>query len=196
MSTLTLSLPQLSNEIDGIMYRTSPAGLEKPLTVGGLSAVSDIQNRFTQSVGPTGAAWLPLRFPRLTGGEKPLSNFGLLANSFSHAVTSPRLDIGTALPHAPLMNFGGTVRPKRSKYLTIPMTLKAFRAGSARRIDGLRFRYVGGAGAFLVDEDGTPQWRLVKKMTVPARPFIGWSEEWSQDFREMLAEYLTTGRIT
>ena len=68
--------------------------------------------------------------------------------------------------------FGGTITPKNSKFLAIPVTRAAKYAGSPRRFTGkLHFQLVAGGGA-LVDEQGDIQYSLKRSVTIPARPYI------------------------
>lgn len=73
---------------------------------------------------------------RKDGGGKALYDTGRLAKSIVSSpviVTSNSAEIGSNLPYAPIHQNGGTITAKKSKYLAIPVSLIAKRAGSARR---------------------------------------------------------------
>lgn len=136
--------------------------------------VSDIKRRFATGTAPDGQRWRPLKYGRPAGGDKPLSDTGRLANSIAGRSTASAIVWFTNLPGAALLHYGGTVVPKKAKFLSIPLTREAKRAGSPRRVKGsaavpLFARRVQGrlVGHFL----------LVKRAVVPARPFMGLSPQ-------------------
>lgn len=136
--------------------------------------VSDVKRRFLTGTAPDGQKWRPLKYARPRGGNQPLRDTGRLMNSFVGRVAGDAVVVGTAHPAAALHQSGGVVRPKKGKFLAVPLTKEAVRAGSPRRLKGsakvpLFARKVGGkwVGHFL----------LVKKAAVPARPFLGPSPE-------------------
>lgn len=71
--------------------------------------------------------------------------------------------------YAAIHEFGGTIRPVRGQYLTIPVgDLK----GSPRKHAGLRFvRGRGDKGLYMVNDSGL-QYVLVRSVTIPARPYL------------------------
>jgi HK97 gp10 family phage protein len=80
--------------------------------------------------------------------------------------------IGTDLEYAAIQEFGGTITPKNSRYLAIPLTDSAEQYGSPRSYPGsLKPRMRGGHGV-LVDESGTAVYALVKRVTIPAHPYL------------------------
>ena len=147
--------------------------------------VSDVKRRFATSTAPDGARWRPLKFRRARGGDRPLQDTGRLLASVTGRATPTEVVVGTAHPAAALHQFGGTVRPKKGKYLAIPLTREAARAGSPRRMKGtprapLFAKKVGGrwVGHFL----------LARKAVVPARPFLGISKEAERAVAAVLAD--------
>lgn len=118
---------------------------------------------------PTGQLALSTRVGGGSGGKALLDKAGsggLLGSLVSGApdITGESVRIGSNLPYAKIQNEGGTVEPVNAKFLAIPITRKAHLAGSPRRFketprDRLRDNYV-----------------FVKKVTIPARPYIGISQ--------------------
>jgi phage gpG-like protein len=150
--------------------------------------VSDVKRRFATSTTPEGTRWRPLKFKRPRGGDKPLLDTGRLMASITGRSSPTEIVVGTAHPAAPLHQFGGVVRPKKGKYLAIPLTKEAQRAGSPRRLKGsksvpLFARKVEGkwVGHFL----------LARKAVVPARPFLGLSRECERAVAAILLEAAT-----
>jgi hypothetical protein len=88
------------------------------------------------------------------------------------AVTRTSATVCIASPEFGLHLRGGTVRPKRGKFLAIPITDEAYKAGSPREgnMPGLfTVRFPKGNRMYLATKDGM-QYRLVKSATIPADP--------------------------
>lgn len=172
-----------------------PPATPLPPAVGrvvGQILVSDIRQRFATGTAPDGTRWRPLKYPRPNGGNHPLRDTGALAASFTARADATGVTVGTTHPGAALQNAGGTVVPRRGKFLAVPLTREAKRAGSPRRMRGddrtpLFARKVGGrmVGHFL----------LVRKAVVPARPFLGVSRTASEQVGRVLLEAAARGWV-
>lgn len=141
--------------------------------------VTDVRRRFVTGTDPGGRRWPKLSRRRPTGGDKPLLDTGLLRASVASRVTVAGVEVFSNLPQARLHEFGGTVRPKRAKYLSIPLTREAKRAGSPRRFKGkLKFRPLrkGTVRGVLYTQPKkgavVSQFLLVTQAVIPARPFL------------------------
>jgi len=86
--------------------------------------------------------------------------------------------IGSNVVYAPTHEFGATITPKRSQYLTIPLAAAKTAAGvarfaSAKQVPGLIFLTRPGRNPLLVQRDGRggviPYYVLVKSVTIPPR---------------------------
>lgn len=148
-------------------------------------AVSDVKRRFGTGTTPGGQKWRPLRFNRPSGAGQPLRDTGSLMASITGRATATEIIVGTNHPGAALQNFGGTVVPRNGKFLAIALTVAAKRARSPRRMSGtprqpLFAKRVNGklVGHFL----------LVKRVEVPAREFLGLSEQGIGAIAAALAE--------
>lgn len=183
MPALTLTIDELRTAIARLappVVPLAPAGFALDPGLGRELVqilVSDVKGRFLSSTAPDGRAWAPLKRPRPSGGGKPLLDTGALMASISGRFTPTSVVVGTNRPGAALHQFGGTVRPVKGKFLAIPLTPMAKRAGSPRRLTGtaalpLFARRIEGElrGHFL----------LVKGAKVPARPFLGVSADGSK----------------
>jgi phage gpG-like protein len=81
-------------------------------------------------------------------------------------------EIGTDVVYAAIQEYGGTITPKTSKFLSIPLTEVAKAAISPRNYAG-ELRFVGhNNGGVLVDEAGAAQYALVTSVTIPAKPYL------------------------
>lgn len=75
--------------------------------------------------------------------------------------------------YALMMEVGGIIRPKKAKYLAIPLTPEARIAGSPRNMAGLVFVQSLKGQPMLVDEQtGDPEYLLRQSVTIKARPYL------------------------
>lgn len=150
---------------------------------------------------------------------KPLQRDGLLMASITaqaHAnqivrASARELVFGTNLEYAGIHQEGGTITPKTGKALSIPMSPEAYRAGSARNF-GRALRLVwpkGRRSGWLVEDleakgKGTAKsvtsknaaartilhYLLVPKVTIPARPFLGFNDQMLDDCGLVLLDFV------
>lgn len=151
---------------------------------------ADIRRRFQTSTAPDGTPWRPLSRPRPNGGAKPLLDTGLLRNSVTARPEPDGASAGTNAVQAPLMNFGGVVRPAKGKFLAVPATREAKRAGSPRRFPTALSPRVGRRGGVLLDPRGRVQFYLTRQVTVPARPFLGLSADGFRAVEGLVADFV------
>ena len=162
------------------------------------AGIAEVKLRFATSTTPLGAGWLPLRFPRVRGGAKPLYDRGDLLKSIGSVVQigSRQASWGTNWISARVHNFGATIRPKNGKYLAIPATKEALRAGSPRNFPfKLTFiKFTPRLAAWVlkpVNKDTfTVQYWLVTEVTIPPREFMGWNDKLIETTRNILFEEL------
>lgn len=79
------------------------------------------------------------------------------------------VDIGTNIEYGAVHEFGGTIRPKTSKYLAIPV---GSLTGSPRKHSGLKVRKTANGNLILVSASGQVQYVLKSSVTIPARPYL------------------------
>ena len=171
--------------------------LEIVLRAGAIMAASDVRNNFAKSVSPEGVPWRRLAYPRINskGDDKPLRDTGILMASVYGRSDGNSITVGTNLIYAALHQFGGVVRPVKAKWLAIPLTKEAKRAGSARRFPNpLRcvISKTSGKGV-LLDTDDEVQYALVKEVKVPARPFLGFSPTFLERMERLLMDEIAKG---
>lgn len=189
-----------------------------------MAVISATKENFAGGHSPTGSVWLPLAHPRPNskGTDRPLRNNGILMASVTargapgnfEQITPTRMEFGTNLDYAAVHQYGATIFPRSSKYLAIPLTTEAARAGRAKDWAGAKLRFQpfgknsGKEGGFLVEDrqQGKPSGKgkknakiaslreaiqhyvLVKSVTIPARPFLGWNDELGTECGEILAD--------
>lgn len=93
-------------------------------------------------------------------------------------ISRKSLTYGTNLPQAPLLNFGGTIRPKSTKYLAIPMPGVE---GRPRQYNNtfVQMSKKGNKIIFQNLGDGKirPLFWLRTSVTIPSREFLGFQKE-------------------
>ena len=183
------------------LQRTFTAAAEsatKPVQLRALAvkARADIQGFFQSSISPEGNPWAPLKFPRIRGGDKPLLDTGRLRASFVGDVLPDGVKVSTNHPQAGILNDGGTIRAKK-KFLAIPLTRKAQLAGSPLRFGKpLVFRGNANKGAWMEakgrgkNKTLVAQYALVKQVTIPARPFLGFSDSYLDFAEKQIADLM------
>ena len=167
-------------------------------------AVADTQQRFNLQKAPDGTPWAPLKHARIiTAGGVGLAllDTGQLRASIRAKASDTELVVSSNKEYAGVHQYGGTIRPVRAKFLCIPLTREAKYAGSPRRFRGTLFpilnrartkgvlverRTVGrGKSARTVEVE---HFFMTKSVTIPARPFLGFSLEFLRDAEEILTD--------
>lgn len=82
----------------------------------GDALVSGTLKRFDAEEDPTGKKWKPSARASAEGG-KTLTDTALLRRSIDYAATPEKVMVGSNLPYARIHQKGGTVKPKKGKYL-------------------------------------------------------------------------------
>ena len=193
--TVIIPMQQLPAEIGRAIAGLSKVNFAPVGRVMEQMAISDTKRRFNAGITPEGRAWMPLRHSRVSskGADKPLRDFGLLMASVRAKATQHDLTVSSNLIYAGLHQFGGRVVPKKGKWLTIPATKEAKRAGGAGRFPRQlhpRINKNKTAGV-LIEVNGDQeilQYYLVKEVVIPARPFLGFSKQLIGYVQELLTE--------
>lgn len=140
--------------------------------------IESVRDNFQGSHDPDGSPWKPLGHERPAGGDKPLSNTGLLKGSVTgggsghvEELSETSLVMGTNLDRAAIHQWGGVIRPRNAKMLAIPLTKEAARHTSPRNFPrplGLVTR--PGHPAFLVEQTLGRRKRKGKGLIGPLLP--------------------------
>lgn len=162
-------------------------------------ALAGCQEHFQQQRGPDGEPWPRLAHPRPDGSARVLQDTGRLMRSITGSVSARVLTLVASHPAANLMQYGGTIVPRRVKWLTIPVTKQAKRVGSPGRgrwKGPLFFRLFSGsaAGLFQPRKKGEPvlQYVLKKRVLIRKRQFVGFSEPTLRKIDRHLCEGMVT----
>lgn len=98
--------------------------------------------------------------------------------------------IGTNLEYGPIHEFGGTIRPKKGKYLAIPVGGSNYK-DSPRNHPRLRAKKTGSGRMVLVSPNGEVRYVLVQSVTIPARPYLRPAHDGNQaKAQEVIAKVL------
>lgn len=193
MTNQTFSLEDLGKPLMAL----TQVEVTRVLNVAKQLAVSDVKNNFQKSRAPDGTPWVPLAWPRPSGPGKPLYDTGVLMNSIRATVSGGVLSVFTDVAYAGLHQYGGTIRPVKARKLAIPVTREAKRAGSPRKMVGLRFATFPSGKGIAYTQQGTGNrasrtvhFVLVDEVTVPARPFLGFSPAFVERLGRLFADEL------
>jgi phage gpG-like protein len=172
-----------------------------------IALVSSIKMNFARGQGPDGKPWPRLKLARPRGGDKPLRDKGILMAAATatgapgnvQTITRTSLVQGTNLDHADTHQNGKTIVGRPA--LAIPLTREAGLAGRPRnfpRRDKLVLIWPRGkSSGALVEMVGKGKrarqvrhFLLVRKVTIPARPFIGWNDGLANTCGRIVADHL------
>lgn len=190
----TIDIAQLPAWLEKAQRALDTANWQPALKGCRLVIIGHTKGNFAAGKSPQGATWAPLKHR----SGKPLRDKGLLMASVTasgaagnvETITDSTLTFGTNLDYASIHQRGGTITPKGAKALAIPVTNEARRSGGPRRMGDLNLVWPKGKpSGTLRDTAGKTHWILVKSVTVPARPFLGWTDEMASECGEIVAEH-------
>ncbi len=187
--TLAEFAAQLSSTIKKI--GTIPAPLHSTIQI---MVQADVREQFYGGHGPDGVAFAPLKYARPQGGTNPLTNFGVLANSYHATVDDKGVTLESTAVQAAIHQYGGVIRPVNAKALTIPLTKEAARVGSPRRFPRPLFSLWGGLVESIPSKaKGKPpkivkHFLFCKSVTIPKRS-VGFSNKLMEDVGEVVTDF-------
>lgn len=144
---------------------------------------------FKQQRTPEGDSW-----KKNTRGGQTLAKTGILKSSITTYTDNNSAAIGTNIPYARLHQFGGIIKPKRGKYLAIPLNEK-FQGSSPRDFNNTICIKVKEA-LFIVrkiDKRGNGLeflFKLQKEIVVPQRKFIGITDKMKIKYVKMTKQHI------
>lgn len=177
-AVMEMSLDNFARFLEERAAKLSRIDLSQPMRVLLVLAKANVKEHFATGTAPDGTVWQPLKRPRQGKRHKnssplPLRDTGLLMASVTSAgphhverLTDSSMEVGTNLEYAGIHQYGGTVHhPERSR---------------------------NKPWVFTNDSGDTVFTRKVKAhdVTIPARPFLGWSERLIKQCADVLGEVL------
>jgi phage gpG-like protein len=166
---------------------------------GGYMKSVSIPTNFTQHGRPD--KWVPAKRWGVPTDD-PLLDEGTLMRSMGYEAASAYLDIGAGsnMPKAAILQYGGTIKPKKGKYLVRPivgpgaLTISEARTKKPRDIPGLFVLGDGAGGALGLfrSVDGKPVmvYEFRAQTVIKERPYLLFQEEDVTWFVDMAQEYI------
>ena len=206
-----LDLAEFVTEMEQLAQLAGTVSYAKPLKQAKVLIVASAKENFAGAHSPDGVAWKPLAHarPNSKGGDKPLRDKGLLMASVTSIagsrgniseLTDTYLVHGTNLEYAAIHQYGGTITPRNAKMLAIPLTRDADRAGYAKDFPRPLFIITSKAGnVFLAETKAkskkqpsglTLHYILKDRVTIPARPFLGFGAKLVAGIIEIFRDFL------
>lgn len=157
---------------------------------------NDLKENFDRESDPDGGPWTP-RSPGGRGNHKLLFRSGGLAASVVNAndphhieeVTADAVTMGSRHPLIHVHQDGMTIKPKRGKYLALPLTDQAEMVGNARDYPEELFCFRSKRGNLLLAEKKSKplkvHYLLKESVTIPARVMIGIGERLAKKVEDL-----------
>lgn len=173
---------------------TDPAIRRGPLFT---KLAADLQRSIKKNFRMGGRPKWPIsRRVQNDGGRITLNKSAALVNSIFRRNTNDEAVVFTRNPYAAIHQFGGVIRPKNAKALTIPIAPEAEgkRASDFPRKQTLLLLREGKAPLIVLkmpDNTIKPLFVLLKSVRIPARPFMEPPPEDLPLFLKRVIEYFT-----
>ena len=149
-------------------------------TIIGATAKDGIRNRIRQN---------KVRPKSDSAGPTLMGKTRNLINSIQYKATASKALVGSNLEYAKIHHTGGTIKPKRATYLTIPLNKKAA-ATTARQWQNT---FVAKGCIFHKKENGDiePIYALKKQVIMPARPYMLIDKKTRKKMETRIKEFYT-----
>ena len=153
--TMRIGEDGVGRRLAGMVAALAPSERRGLLEDVGQVLVSGAKRHIDEQHGPEGQVWPPTR----RGGQM-LRDTGLLQRSITYEVRGDTVVVGSSRVYAAVHQFGATIRPKRGKFLALPLP------GVARGARPRDFRdtfVAAGGGELAVTKSGRT--RVMKRQT-------------------------------
>lgn len=144
-----------------------------------------------------GPGWPPVR-----RGGSPLIDTQRLRQSISYVASNQDVVIGSRLPYAGIHNRGGTVRPRKGKYLAIPLVPPLNptegREGNPRKFPNTFVKRSKAGNLLIFRRNGKgiePIFLLVTSSRIKRRPYLIWKRENLEIIARRWATYVGDGGL-
>jgi len=125
---------------------------------------------------------------RIKAGGKTLADTGRLMNSITYVKRGNKVIVGSNVVYASIHQFGGVIKPKRAKKLTVPLTKEARRysqvIGTRKYLEKLKAQgwsvFVPKGRNVILARKGNrlkALFALKDEVKIPKRTFVYWDEE-------------------
>ncbi len=161
-AAIEVTEPELSKRLDALALEG--VNLDPLFRRIFVAIEAETKRRFATSTAPDGTPWAPLVLRR----GKPLYDTGKLALSVTAGATKTMtghgLTYGTNNEIAHVHQDGMTIRPKKGRFLMVPLPGKKGKK----------------SGRFL----------FLKQAVIPARPFLGWNDKMTETCLDLTADFV------
>ena len=144
--------------------------------------------------------------------DTPLLGTGALQRSVTNSpisVEGNKVSIASKTAYSSLQQEGGTIKPKRSKYLAIPLCADAMKAGNAKTWCSLNakkfFFFTSRKGNLFIAQNRKSKggkstidlkYLLVLESIIPARPFMGFTRAAKQEIITTFTKWIDKGPLS
>lgn len=188
-----------------LVERAERAANPRPLLDAfGLAMVRSTLKTFREGGRPK--KWPSSRRAAETGG-RTMRHKGELTRSITYNVDGNSVQVGTNLEYARIHQFGGVVRPRKAKALTVPVHAKAYgkraadfpdlvyipRKGKSPMLAMVKARKGRNGSMMIAGHQVIPYFILMKSVRIHARPFLQFLPDDLRKFDRMTERYLSTG---
>ena len=135
---------------------------------------------------------------RLSGDALDV-NTGRLRNSLTYAETEGGLEISAGggpgeVDYAAIHHYGGVIKPKNKKFLTIPFPGGPADTKVPKRAADFEDTFIAKGIIFQsLEHESVPLFILVKSVTIPARPYMFLEDSDVDYLNDSIAEFITAG---
>lgn len=163
--------------------------LEPLLKTIAMDMQKETQLNFKNQRSPDGQAWKKNR-----RGGQTLARTGILKRSFTTYTYGNTAAVGTNVPYARIHQYGGVIKPKRGKYLAIPINKKA-EGNSPRDFDDT-ICIKAKNSLYIVrklDKKGKNLeflYKLQKEVVVPERKFLGINDKMKNKYANLTKKHI------
>ena len=135
---------------------------------------------------------------RIKPGGPTLADTGTLMNSITYVKRGNKVIVGSNLKYARIHQFGGTIKPKNAKYLTVPLTQEARKGskalGTRKYLDNLKAKgwSVFVRKGIIFAKKGNKLkalFALKDSVEIPQRTFVYWDENDRRKIEEIVKRW-------
>ncbi|MCJ8342472.1 MAG: phage virion morphogenesis protein [Cetobacterium sp.] len=163
--------------------------LEPLLKTIAIDIKKETQLNFKKQQDPNGQTWKKNR-----RGGQILAKTGILKQSFTTYIHGNIASVGTNIPYARIHQYGGTIKPKRGKYLAIPINRKVEGSSPKDFTDTVCIKAKNALYIVRkIDKKGKNLeflFKLQKEVIIPERKFLGINDKMKNKYAVLTKKYI------
>lgn len=139
---------------------------------------------------------------KLKGSKPPLRDTGHLKASITGKATQYNIIVGTNLKHAPILHYGGQIKPRKAKKLVIPadksiknMTALVGVKGVIESYKEQGYEVIFLKKSIVANKKGKTKILYIRKdkVEIPSRPFMELSKNQVENLKELAKNFVFRG---